>query len=178
MNSPNGNPPGTGQGGNEMPPQHDAGQVPPGGQPYYGAQGQPTPEEMYQAWLAQQGYIPPPQYPPYGFYAPPGAQAPPPPPNPDQAGIQAALNDMADKSGLGMLKGFLNMDDGEFWKGALVGAAVVLLMTNEDLRNSLINSAAKTAEAVKAGFGQDGDEEDTAPDEKSAAGEDNQESEA
>lgn len=68
------------------------------------------------------------------------------------AGLSAAMGDIADKSGLGMFKGLLNFDDSEFWKGALVGAAVVLLVTNDELRNSLIGSAAKTAEAVKSGI--------------------------
>ncbi|MFO8004284.1 hypothetical protein [Thioalkalivibrio sp.] len=51
-----------------------------------------------------------------------------------------------------MLKDFLRFDDGEFWKGAMVGAAVVLLLTNEGLRDALIGGAARTAEAVKSGM--------------------------
>jgi hypothetical protein len=98
--------------------------------------------------------------PPYGHYAgpPPGvnqagqgaAQ------NPEQlaasAGLTAALGDIADKSGLSMFKDLFNWEDGEFWKGAMVGAAVVLLLTNENLRDSLFSGAAKTAEAVKSGL--------------------------
>ena len=52
-----------------------------------------------------------------------------------------------------MFKDFFRFDDGEFWKGAMVGAAVVLLLTNEGLRDALIGGAAKTAEAVKSGMG-------------------------
>jgi hypothetical protein len=62
------------------------------------------------------------------------------------------MGEMADKSGLGMLKGFLDFNDSEFWKGALVGAAVVLLVTNDELRSALIGGAARTAEAVKSGM--------------------------
>jgi hypothetical protein len=107
----------------------------------------------------------PPYHPYYGYYGasgPPWSGAPtgnsglpptaPPAGTGTQAGFGAALGDMADKSGLGMFKELFNWEDSEFWKGALVGAAVVLLMTNENLRNALIGGAAKTAEAVKSGF--------------------------
>jgi hypothetical protein len=66
--------------------------------------------------------------------------------------MAAALGALADQSGLGMFRNLLNFDDDEFWKGALVGAAAVLLLTNENLRNSLLGGAAKTAEAVKSGL--------------------------
>jgi hypothetical protein len=68
------------------------------------------------------------------------------------------MNEFADQSGLGALKGFLNFNDGEFWKGALVGAAIVLLMTNEDLRGALLGGAARTADAMKAGLAGFGDD--------------------
>jgi hypothetical protein len=62
------------------------------------------------------------------------------------------MGNLADQAGLGMFKDFFRFDDGEFWKGAMVGAAVVLLLTNENLRDALIGGAAKTAEAVKSGM--------------------------
>jgi hypothetical protein len=106
------------------------------GNPLYGAQyAQAAP-----GWNQMPpGYAPPPPS------AAAGAAAMPP-------GFSAAMGEIADKNGLGMFKDFLNLDDGEFWKGALVGAAIVLLMTNEELRNSLIGGATKTAEAVKSGL--------------------------
>jgi hypothetical protein len=118
------------------------------------------------SWEVPQGYgVVPPYHHYYGYYGAPGppwsgvptGHGSPPPTTPPagvgtQAGFGAALGDMADKSGLGMFKDLFNWEDSEFWKGALVGAAVVLLMTNENLRNSLIGGAAKTAEAVKSGF--------------------------
>jgi len=122
---------------------------------------------MQGAWAASQGYAPASGYVPCPGYcaastqgwqgAQPGYAMPPPAAAQFAAagapgGLAAAMNDIADKSGLGMFKDFLNLDDGEFWKGALVGAAVVLLMTNEDLRNSMIGGVAKTAEAVKSGL--------------------------
>ncbi len=109
------------------------------------------------------------QGPGFAYGPPPGAYGPPPPgwgpyppgygpqqpfgPDPAAAaGLSAAMNEIADQSGLGALKGFLNFNDGEFWKGAMVGAAIVLLMTNDELRNALLGSAAKTANAMKAGM--------------------------
>lgn len=100
-----------------------------------------------------------PPYPP-GYAAAPGAAGgfgpgpgPGAGPGPGpQAGFGAALGNIAEQNGLGMFRSLFNFDDDEFWKGAAVGAALVLLLTNENLRNSLIGGAAKTAEAVKAGF--------------------------
>ncbi|MEQ8602098.1 MAG: hypothetical protein RIB45_02175 [Marivibrio sp.] len=103
---------------------------------------------------------PPPGYPPPG-YAPYGQQQGAPGPDP----FMAAMEQAAEQNGLGGLKQFLNVSDGEFWKGALVGAAVVLLMTNEDLRDSLMTGAAKAAGAMKAGLG--GEE---APDDAESGG--------
>lgn len=118
--------------------------------PYWGA---PPPETMpYHGYPYHPGYMPP----PYPGYPPHQAAAQTPPPSPEQVALQATLNDMADKSGLGMLKGLFKMDDSEFWKGALVGAAAVLIMTNDGLRESLLNGASKTAEAVKSSFNGDG----------------------
>lgn len=179
MNKPYGNPAGPGNGPGESPQGNPdqaeaAGQYgpPPGGQHYYyggpWVGGHPDPS-MQQPWNGMPGYAAPPYPPPppYGYYAAPGVQPPPPPGGVDQAGLEAAFNEMADKNGFGMLKGMFNFSDGEFWKGALVGAAIVMIMTNDELRNSLINGAAKTAEAVKSGFSgsANGDEsdEDTSP---------------
>ena len=139
--------------------------MPPWGWPH----GQVPPEYMQQGYAPHAGYY---AQPGYGWYAPPPGYGPPPqaapgaPPgvganDPAMAGFTAAMGDMAEKNGLGMFKDLLNFDDGEFWKGALVGAALVMLLTNEDLRNSLIGGAAKTAEAFKAGLGNN---EDTAED--------------
>lgn len=118
------------------------------------------------AWPA----YPPPGYgpgsPPYGYgpYGPPGyggapfghgAPGPAPgtaPPGAESSGLGAAMGGLADQAGLGMLKDLFGFDDGEFWKGAMVGAAVVMLLTNENLRDALVGGATKTAEAVKSGM--------------------------
>ncbi|MGD2118104.1 MAG: hypothetical protein PVG66_07085 [Chromatiales bacterium] len=124
--------------------------------PYYAAP-QPPNYAAQSAWAV----------PPAGFttaQADPNAAA-------GNAAMAAALGDMADKNGLGMFKNLFNLEDGDFWKGAIVGAAAVLLLTNENLRSSLIGGMAKTAEAVKsglAGFGSESEEADSADDEAGA----------
>ena len=49
--------------------------------------------------------------------------------------------------------GFLGMNfrDQQFWKGALLGAAVALLVTNETVQKSVIRGAAKVMGAVQGG---------------------------
>ena len=54
-------------------------------------------------------------------------------------------------SGLSSLGKMLNLDDSEFWKGALIGAATVLLLTNESVQNTLFKTGAKAKEAVQSG---------------------------
>lgn len=104
---------------------------------YYAAQVPP--------WAA---YGPPPGPPP-GFgpgpFAGPGAAAP-------GAGLGAALGDMAEQNGMGMLRNFFSFGDDEFWKGAVVGAALVMLVTNDKLRESIFESAANAAEAMRSGM--------------------------
>jgi hypothetical protein len=107
--------------------------------------------QMQFPFMGQPGFVAPPP-PPFGYYAPPPGAQQVPPPGVNQPAFEDMFNDLADKNGLGMLKGLFDFSDGDFWKGALVGAAIVMLMTNDELRNSLINGAAKTAEAVKSGF--------------------------
>jgi hypothetical protein len=54
-------------------------------------------------------------------------------------------------NGLSSLSKILNVDDSEFWKGALLGAAAVLLLTNESVQGVLFKTGAKTKAAVKTG---------------------------
>ena len=55
-------------------------------------------------------------------------------------------------SGLSSLSKMLNFDDSDFWKGALVGAAVVLVLTNESAQGALFKTGARAKEAVKGGL--------------------------
>jgi len=129
------------------------------------------------AAMAAAGFgMPPFAPPPYGFpypvYAvppwacawPPAAGVAPPPaaaagPAPDAAapaGVMAQLmQDLVggngNGNGLSSLTQLLNLDDKEFWKGALVGAAAVLLLTNEGVQRALFRSAVKSRDAVQGG---------------------------
>lgn len=53
--------------------------------------------------------------------------------------------------GLSSLGKLLNFDDSDFWKGALVGAAAVLLLTNESVQNALFKTGARAKDAVERG---------------------------
>jgi hypothetical protein len=54
-------------------------------------------------------------------------------------------------SGLSSLTKLLDFDDKDFWKGALVGAAAVLLLTNENVQRALFRGAVKGRDAVEEG---------------------------
>jgi hypothetical protein len=54
-------------------------------------------------------------------------------------------------NGLSSLTRMLSLDDTEFWKGALVGAAAVLLLTNDQVQDALFKSGAKAKSAVESG---------------------------
>jgi hypothetical protein len=54
-------------------------------------------------------------------------------------------------SGLSSLTQMLNLDDKELWKGALIGAAAVLLLTNESVQNALFKTGVRARDAVKSG---------------------------
>ena len=45
----------------------------------------------------------------------------------------------------------MNFRDQQFWKGALLGAAVALLATNDTVQKSVIKGAAKVIGAIQGG---------------------------
>lgn len=168
-------PPGSSHGGHATGTPPEGTGLPPAADPAagvgYGFHG-PGPYHPGMPWP---GMPPWPGYPPpgfgmgsspygYGVYGAPGYQGPPvgpgyaaPPPGPapagaEQSGFGATMGGLADQAGLGMFKDFFSLGDGEFWKGAVVGAAVVMLLTNEHLREALLGGATKAAEAVKSGM--------------------------
>ena len=49
------------------------------------------------------------------------------------------------------LTGLFDFNDREFWKGALVGAAAVLLLTNDSVQRTLFRGAVRGRDAVQAG---------------------------
>ncbi|KAA6187044.1 hypothetical protein F2Q65_03950 [Thiohalocapsa marina] len=69
-----------------------------------------------------------------------------------QAGMAQMMDEIANGgSGLASLSKLLNLEDTEFWKGALVGAAAVLLLTNDSVQNMLFKGGVKAKDAVKTG---------------------------
>lgn len=68
------------------------------------------------------------------------------------AGVSAMVEEIANGgNGLSSLSKILDFDDKEFWKGALLGAAAVLLLTNESVQETLFRTGAKAKEKVKSG---------------------------
>jgi hypothetical protein len=54
-------------------------------------------------------------------------------------------------NGLSSLTQMLNLNDKELWKGALIGAAVVLLLNNDSVQNALFKTGVRARDAVKSG---------------------------
>ena len=46
----------------------------------------------------------------------------------------------------------LNVQDSQFWKGALLGAAVTLLITNESVQKGVVKTASKLTAAAQCGI--------------------------
>lgn len=68
-------------------------------------------------------------------------------------GRRAGMSDLVDEisnggSGLASLGKILDFNDADFWKGALVGAAAVLLLTNESVQGWLLGLGAKAKGAL------------------------------
>ncbi|SDW84688.1 hypothetical protein [Thiocapsa roseopersicina] len=145
----------------------------PGVAPHPAAYGLPPGVDPYWAYQAQAqaAYAPPPYpYPgpyvgPYAGMAPPQAPWPGYAPGLEQQGGAgrmaggrhgAGMADLVDEianggNGLSSLGKMFNLEDSEFWKGALLGAAAVLLLTNESVQGALFKTGAKTKAAVKTG---------------------------
>jgi len=68
------------------------------------------------------------------------------------AGMSHFVEEIANGgNGLSSLGKMLNLDDSEFRKGALIGAAAVLLLTNESVQSMLFKTGAIAKEAVQGG---------------------------
>lgn len=104
------------------------------------------------------GHLPSPYYPPYPG-GPQGAPQVPLQGAPAHGGQGGApsmnhlINQVAsgDHSSLASLGQLVNFDDKEFWKGALVGAAAVLLLTNDSVQQALFRAGSKAKQAVTSG---------------------------
>lgn len=70
--------------------------------------------------------------------------------------IQGVVEDMMGEQA-GLLKNIINtigVNDKEFWKGAMIGAAVTLLLTNDNVRNLLLQTACGAGDLLKTGGGK------------------------
>ncbi|WP_246201521.1 hypothetical protein [Budvicia diplopodorum] len=135
------------------------------GMPPYGPYGYPTPQQMQQMQqqmlqMQQQPMMWPP-YPP--MWNPMYGQ----PPMPQQPQAQQPMPQGFDWSGQaqGMVEGMMGeqaglfkniistigVDDKEFWKGAMIGAAAALILGNESVRNTLLQTFANAGDLLKTG---------------------------
>ncbi len=97
-------------------------------------------------------------HPPYALPPHPGAyaaQAAYPQNNPavapPQAGIGQWIQELSQgNTQLSGLSKMLNLEDSEFWKGALIGAGAVLLLTNETVQEMMFGNGTKVKDAVKS----------------------------
>lgn len=90
------------------------------------------------------GYMPPPMGYPPGMGQMAGPQT--------GQGMAQVMQEIAGGgNGLSSLSKLLDFDDKAFWKGAVVGAAAVLLLTNESVQRALFRGAVKSRDAVEGG---------------------------
>ncbi|MFC3187230.1 hypothetical protein ACFOD0_10040 [Shewanella intestini] len=166
---------------NQVPPPHMnqyPPQMPPGyyaqpqGQPHaHPYQGQASmPPQMHPGYY-HPGYSHP-HYAPHPMWGHPQMMPPgyyPHPPMPEQAPAQAQANtdesdpfmeqaqamlEQALGEEAGMFKeilGSLGMNDKEFWKGAMVGAAAALLLSNDKVRGKLMDVVSGAGDMLKTG---------------------------
>lgn len=102
------------------------------------------------------GYGPGPGPQGMGGYGPPGGEGMPgqgPGPGAGRGpGMGQLIEEMTAGTGFAGLGQLLDFEDTDFWKGALVGAAAVLLLTNETVQQSLFKSGVKARDVVEKGF--------------------------
>lgn len=146
-----------------LPPQ--AGYAPygaplPGQYPYPAGHGQPAwgaPMMGGQMpWSAAPPYWPPPHQAPAGGWSgmagAHGHHAAPAQPAAGDGGLTGLLSELAGGgNGLGSLTRMLSLDDKEMWKGALIGAAAVLLLTNDSVQNALFRGGVRARDALADG---------------------------
>lgn len=87
---------------------------------------------------------------------PPGQPADQPPNQHQGPRPQAGLNDLVEEisnggNGLASLGRMLNLEDSQFWRGALIGAAAVLVLTNDAVHDLLFKTGAAAKRGVQSG---------------------------
>ena len=92
----------------------------------------------------QAGFAPPPQGAHFGAaHGNPFGQAAG---TPEADGVQGFFSQLLDGNSMASLARLFNFSDPDFLKGAAVGAAAVLLLTNSDLKDALLGAAGKKTE--------------------------------
>lgn len=133
----------------------------PYGYPYYPPY-PPHPAMHPPAWP----HCPPMWHPMYG-HPPMGGGMPPQPQRYHQPGIPPQDFDWGAQA-QGMVEGMMGeqaslfkkiistigVDDKEFWKGAMIGAAAALILGNESVRNTLLQTVTNAGDLLKAGGGK------------------------
>ncbi|MCP5426016.1 MAG: hypothetical protein H6970_13260 [Gammaproteobacteria bacterium] len=67
-------------------------------------------------------------------------------------GVSGLVEEIANGgNGLSSLSRLLNLDDWEFWKGAAIGAAAVMLLTNESVQKMLFRTSVKARDTFRDG---------------------------
>lgn len=136
-------------------------ELPPGGMPPYPPPHGYGPHGPYgpglQGYPLYQSYPPYPHYPPHPYwpwppYPPAAAQAPQARAAGNDQGMAQAMQELANGGGVSGLAKLLDLDDKEFWKGALVGAALVLLLTHEGVQRALFRGAVRGQDAEQEGM--------------------------
>lgn len=85
------------------------------------------------------GFAPQPGPAPQGMGGAPGGQNTP----PHSHGMHQLFSEISNGGNpISSLSKLLDFSDGDFWKGAAVGAALVLLLTNEDLKKAIFGAKA------------------------------------
>ncbi|WP_228350946.1 MULTISPECIES: YtxH domain-containing protein [Limnobaculum] len=131
--------------------------------PYPQQQGQPMPQQMmwpphppmWNPMCGQppMGYPMPPQYQQF----PPQFQQPAPQqmaPGFDWSGQAQGMVEGLMGEQAGLFKNIIStigVDDKEFWKGAMIGAAAALILGNESVRNTLLQTFANAGDMLKSG---------------------------
>ncbi|MDN6110473.1 MAG: YtxH domain-containing protein [Enterobacterales bacterium] len=133
----------------------------------------PQPQQPPMGWPQQPVWYPHmmPGFPPMGYPMPqqqpmmPPQQAMPHPHHPHHHHHAAAPGFDWSSQAQGMVEGMMGeqagllkniistigADDKEFWKGAMIGAAATLLLTNESVRNMLMQTVANAGDLLKTG---------------------------
>lgn len=132
------------------------------GMPPYGSYGYPTPQQIQHMQQMQMMWPP---YPPmYGQppmfqqfqqqqFQPTQAQQPMQPGFDWSGQAQGMVEGMMGEQA-GLFKNIIStigVDDKEFWKGAMIGAAAALILGNESVRNTLLQTFANAGDLLKAG---------------------------